>query len=390
MLENPLADPLMGILIPCMYSSDITPAKGHQPPRTQNPRRKSPSRPKPYDVWADGGGNYYSNRAGGPSTKKLSQKGWEDLLYHLNDSDAVKKKNLMRQHHKDLADELRQLSFKPELNKNSVLMASQIMPLSARRSNIIKAHEDYVSSRREASMKKMMEGCTFKPSLQAGPTTNAYLEKAGMTRRTVDDYFKYEADVRVRRLQRKQKMDEVAGRELTFTPQLSRNSAIIHTKLKKTGKIAADPVTGQTLTRGRPAPTYTTDDAGHEEETFEPNISSRSVSFKHSDSNSVSVYQRLYESGMVKTIRQHNKQVATYRERFRNYPTRTYEIAAVEGGDKAAWVEEVQRRKRDGMVRSDQAFLNVSDEPTVHVIPYSTKYDGLIRNLRPDFLPKAA
>jgi len=383
-------------------------AEGEEVKLTPRPCRRTPTRdrPTPYQVWQEargggggggggsGSGKHASNdRAEGRPPTRLSQKGWEDLLRHLNGADVAKKIKLMKQHHKNLADELRQLSFKPELNRNSVVMASQTLPLSARRTSIIKSHQDYISSRQEAGMKKMMDGCTFKPKLKARRLSKAYLDKAGIARRTVEDYFKYESDCRVRRLQRKQKMEELEGRELTFTPQLSRNSALIYEKLEKEGKLVADPITRQTMTRGKPPPTYTSQDPGHEEETFEPTIVSRSATFKRagtSGGGSCSVYQRLYQSGIEKTVKQHNQQVATYRERFRNYPTRTYEIASVEQGDKAAWVEQVQRRKYDGLQRSDKAFLALSEEPCVHVIPYSTKYENLMKHLRPDFLAKAA
>jgi hypothetical protein len=63
------------------------------------------------------------------------------------------------------------------------------------------------------------------------------------------------------------------------------------------------PLIPHQVMRPRSAPTLTCRDPGHEEETFKPEIFSRSSSYKAPRP----VHERLYESGMAKTTKAHNE-----------------------------------------------------------------------------------
>lgn len=54
--------------------------------------------------------------------------------------------------------------------------------------------------------------------------------------RTVDDFLQYGEETKLRRLQRKQILDELESRELTFTPQLSRASIMLQNKARREGR----------------------------------------------------------------------------------------------------------------------------------------------------------
>ena len=67
--------------------------------------------------------------------------------------------------------------------------------------------------------------------------------------RKVDDILQYGEETKLRRLQRKQIMEEMENRELTFTPQLNRASLQLQERKRRTGDQAFDEKTGQTTSR---------------------------------------------------------------------------------------------------------------------------------------------
>lgn len=89
--------------------------------------------------------------------------------------------------------------------------------------------------------------CSFHPTRYGEKVSNTYLRKLGREKATPEDFFRYENERQKRNEVRKQIMDEIQDKELTFKPRMDGNSVKIQEKLKNAGLIGQDPVTKTTL-----------------------------------------------------------------------------------------------------------------------------------------------
>lgn len=138
------------------------------------PTVQLPNRPTPYEVWTA----RYEVADAKKETKVMTEEECRHLVEHLHNSEQVKKKIIMRQQHKNLADELRSLSFKPELNDFSKSLSSGVKPLKMRQEKLLKARDDYLMRQRELRLKEEMKDCTFEPDMLSSSKNETILKKS--------------------------------------------------------------------------------------------------------------------------------------------------------------------------------------------------------------------
>lgn len=90
--------------------------------------------------------------------------------------------------------------------------------------------------------------CSFKPKRGGAKLSDLYLKKMGRsaTIRT-EDLLRYSTEREMRNSARKQIIDEIEERELTFKPHIGEKSSKLQEKLRQSGAIDIDPVTRHTV-----------------------------------------------------------------------------------------------------------------------------------------------
>lgn len=194
--------------------------------------------------------------------------------------------------------------------------------------------------------------------------------------------------------------EEEETRELTFRPILAKHSLKILRKARQEGRDvrvrhqhdidreAEQAAKQRRQLRRRQAAGSPPLQAGHEEETFEPEILWRSGRYAAAKGPARKpVYARLYESALARTARAHRHVVLGFTTSLRNCAARKFETAPLEAGSGAAvWVADVQRERERRRARAEQALLQAADEPVINIIAYHKRYDGLVRRLHPGFV----
>lgn len=359
--------------------------------RPDGPAVRSANRPTPYEVWATK--HEYNHPPKKPV--KLTEKGWDSLVNHLHSSEHVKKKTLMQRQHKEIAEQLKSLPFKPELNANSLKIAQGTVPLPKRQNRILKQRGDYLMKQREQKLKDEMKECSFVPKSDlSAEKNNAWLRKAKKsTERTVDDIMDFHREKLIRRQQMKQLQEELQGRELTFTPQLSRHSAVIVQKMQKEGRLEQNQTTGQTVRhdidvkainpyKSEYKPEASSTDPGHEEEIFEPQIESRTFNYVHPIRDPI---ERFYTQPFQKAKDAHNVNIAVLNQGLKNVKHAMHEREMKPHDEvKAAWVEGVQNGKLLGRNRAEEELMKGSDTG-LNFVSYKHRYDAILQKVHPTF-----
>ena len=237
------------------------------------PHTELPHYPTPWELWKKA--HESTERPRDPPV--LSENEWEKLVERLNDSSKTRQISLMRKQHKHIAKELAGLNFKPRINPLSRDMAAENLRLyeGDRLKHVVKSKAEKIAKARHQLQKSEMDKCTFQPNL-----TN----KARRKQRDVEDLMLY-GEIKKQRLhQRRQYIQDLQDRELTFKPHVNRKSERLVAKMNREGRLRP--------TGGRRGYTGTNEDPGHGEDTFAPKINKRSKTVQLKGQ----VYDRLYES----------------------------------------------------------------------------------------------
>ena len=155
-------------------------------------------------------------------------------------------------------------------------------------------------------------------------------------------------------------------------------------KLKKEGKYDTDPVTKQTINSPRKFANKmgsAFDEkrlAGHEEETFKPQINTRSVS-----SDGRSVHRRLYEEAVKAHVTKHNEQLELKQTLLKAVPSKAWETEKMVHGGASPWVLKMRARGNKGSRSfSQDTFIDDSGEPPINVLEYHPKYNFILEKIR--------
>lgn len=254
---------------PEQYSQEMV---AHREPRGA-PHTELPHYPTPWELWKKA--HESTERPRDPPV--LSETEWEKLVERLNDSSKTRQISLMRKQHKHIATELAGLNFKPRINPLSRDMAAENLRLyeGDRLKHVVKSKAEKIAKARHQLQKAEIDKCTFQPNLT---------KKAQRKKRDVEDLMLY-GEIKKQRLhQRRQYIQDLQDRELTFKPHVNRKSEKLVAKMAREGRLRP--------TGGRRGYTGTNEDPGHGEDTFAPKINKRSKSVQLNGQ----VYDRLYES----------------------------------------------------------------------------------------------
>jgi hypothetical protein len=292
----------------------------------------------------------------------LTNEEWSHMVSRLNDASRRKQMFLLQAQHKQIKDELEGLTFTPAISGKSREMALNLKSLPDRVSALMRKRRAKLDSIRHEKAQEELKEATFKPRLnkwkpksaatvggrQPTPASDgANMTSTGASRsadQRMSHLLQYEMDRRLRQTQRRQLIEEMEDKELTFTPAINSNSVRIVDRmarerrqqaqdgglpqdaevsaaasglLQRTGTplspkssraatkralVAAMAATaassgsgGLSLPRGI-GRSYL---PGHEEETFHPRINPRSATLHRPGLDDTDVYNRLYAQKTV-------------------------------------------------------------------------------------------
>ena len=201
-------------------------------------------RPTPYDVWQAKQAGVFPFES--KEVPKLSEQQWDKLVNNLHSTHKLKDSST-REQNQGLAHELGGLSFKPQMNPVSLVLASTMKSLQHRLPEMINKRNQALEQKRSNRERDEMEECTFTPHREGARTSEKYLKRLGREKADPDDFMKYQDDKLRRNEQRKLIIEEIDSRELTFKPQLNAKSLKIQNKMMSERKIEVDPVSRQTI-----------------------------------------------------------------------------------------------------------------------------------------------
>lgn len=276
----------------------------------QNNNNQYYARPTPYDVWkADQDAQFkFKERP----TKKLSENQWDNLVDHLHTTNRMKESALMKEQNQGLAAELDGLSFKPQMNNTSLQLASTMKSLQHRLPGLISKREAHLKKRKEEIAKEEMEQCTFAPDRVGGKVSEKYLNRMGRGKPTPEDFFQYHKEKLKRNDQRKQIMEEIESRELTFKPQSNSRSQKLQQRMAMKQSVVVDPKSRVTVSVRRDVTDRNTENSttaldSSAQTKSKPSISEVGQSYKKNSDKPV--HERLYQRAVELNIKKHNNQV---------------------------------------------------------------------------------
>jgi hypothetical protein len=197
----------------------------------------------------------------------MRQEDWQRFFQRVRQQANRRDSQVQHWQHAKLAEELRGLSFRPELNPHSRALVKKQRPILERQGEQTARREEELSKQREEAKQKEMSECTFAPSLKARGRSEQYLRRAAKAGRKVD-FTEFLRQKRVKRERRQQALEEAEARSLTFRPHLTRMTRHILEKARREGRSGAS--LKRASTRGA--------QAGHGEgASFEPQLTARSA-----------------------------------------------------------------------------------------------------------------
>jgi hypothetical protein len=229
----------------------ITPGKS--PSRTtQNPANQSMNntfggsttpgredRPSPYEVWKTK--QQSTDRI--KDTMKLSGQQWDKLVDKMHQINRTKESSMVREQNHGLALELGGYEFRPRMNQTSLDLSKSMKKIEERLPEMLENRKKTLERKREDKSVEEMADCTFKPERFGSKKSDQYLKRMGREKSKPADFTQYRDDQLKRNNQRKQILDEIEGRELTFAPLIPANSNKIDSKCRANNSIAVDPIT---------------------------------------------------------------------------------------------------------------------------------------------------
>ena len=291
----------------------------------------------------------------------------------------------------NLAEELRELNFKPELNRKSIgYTKSRTGKLEDRQEGMIQKRNDDMEKQRKLQRELEMKECTFNPSMEGKSKGQKYLKKSGSGAGGVSDMLRWEKEKRTRLAQRTQIVEEMEERELSFSPHLNRRSMMIADKMQKDGRLTFNRESGQTVTTPRAHAERTGGVSGqtvpgHEEETFRPTISARAAFL--TPNSSKPVHARLYDHAINHHVTKHNEQLEMKKSLLNGVPMAKWEAVKMEVGGESGWVKEVRegegRKVRErGESKDGSGMIGDGAEAPINVLEYNPKYNFILEKIR--------
>lgn len=295
--------------------------------RRAEARLVMPKGPRPYDLWRS------SHNFDKPPKEKLmlSTHEWSDLVDRLNESARKRRMFLMQAQQKQMREELSGFTFMPHISERSKEIAANVKSLPERVAALMRKRKAKIDRIKHEKEDAELKEATFKPHLN----TRRLKRQAQVGqddephgRERIRHLLQYELDKRVRAEQRRILIQEMQEKDMTFVPNINKNSVRIVERLAKEREEKESLMESGAAATGLPmSPGSTTRAAakravvaalaasaasggngggltlkgvgrsylpGHEEETFHPRINSRSATLHRPGVDDQDVYSRLY------------------------------------------------------------------------------------------------
>eukprot|EP00753_Platysulcus_tardus_P017793 PLAT6524.1.p1 GENE.PLAT6524.1~~PLAT6524.1.p1 ORF type:complete len:402 (+),score=155.38 PLAT6524.1:30-1208(+) len=245
-------------------------------------------------------------------TRRMGREEVEEMVVRLNERKRDKTMERMSSQHRQLAEELLSLDFRPKISARSRELTAHIEPLPDRISHLAFYKEERLKKERERVEAAEMKHVTKQPDLKTpcvcgrGPglssgigddelkkhtvfcqkfmkscaalnKRNPHQKMADRMRRSVHDLSRYGDEKRARIEERRQLLLAEEDRELTFHPRLSARSLKLGERVRREGR-----------------DTRFKADLKHKDETFHPKINFRSAAMKRSGDT----WKRLHSSSL--------------------------------------------------------------------------------------------
>jgi hypothetical protein len=312
------------------------------------------------------------------------------LVSKLHSSNKQKEQTIMARSNANLASELKELNFKPELNRKSISYTkSRTGKLETRQEGMIQKRNNDLEKQRNFQREQEMKECTFEPKLEGKAKGKRYLQRSGNQMGGVEDMMRWEKEKETRRAQRQQIVEEMEERELSFTPHLNRRSLMLTEKMKRDGKLTFNKDSGQTETTPRAhterlGKTMNSVIPGHEEETFQPNICSRAAMF--SPKGGKPVHERLYDHAINQHVTKHNEQLEMKKALLNGVPMAKWEQERMSADGASKWVADARNKEGTNAQRernkSRDGMIELSGEAPINVLEYNPKYNFILEKIR--------
>jgi hypothetical protein len=285
-----------------------------------------PSYPTPYEVWQ-------SKQQKGKSRKetlRLKKQDMDKVIARLNSSGRKKQEQLSEAQHRQIAEEIKNASFVPEINSKSRELNDQnhVQRLPDRQDALLAARDANLKKQRELKVEKELHHMQDGPDVTASHDSWRRIKAkqhimVNRDRRTVNDLLKYGEDRRTRQMQRRMIAHEDEDREATFSPQINQHSLRLHARMVKSGRdVRRDPNARSGKQRVIVGGTGTAHDPGHEEELFEPKINKRSKAVPTAGGKA---HNRLYEQGLASTRRRQEREQVLMEATLKDVPQSAYQ-----------------------------------------------------------------
>jgi hypothetical protein len=280
-----------------------------------------PSYPTPYEVWQSKQQNEKSRK----QTLRLKKQDMDKVIARLNSSGRKKQEQLSEAQHRQIAEEIKNASFAPEINTKSRELNDQnhVQRLPDRQDALLAARDANLKKQRELKVEKELHHMQDGPDVSASHDSWRRIKAkqhimVNRDRRTVNDLLKYGEDRRTRQMQRRMIAHEDEDREATFSPQINQHSLRLHARMVKSGRdVRRDPNARSGKQRVIVGGTGTAHDPGHEEELFEPKINKRSKAVPTGGGNA---HNRLYEQGLASTRRKQGREATLMAATLKDVP----------------------------------------------------------------------
>ena len=274
--------------------------------------------------------------------KKLQTHEHDELVSRLHGTKRSKDNTIKQQQNRELAEELRELKFKPTLNPKSLELAKQggNKPMVERMNAAAVEKEKKLKDQREKQLENEVSDVMQHPWEGDDPKMEAVRKAKKMSEKILRQgkkgerkgpgaVLQYGEETKLRRLQRKQIMEEMENRELTFTPQLNRASLQIQEKKRRAGHASFDEKTGQTtstksVVKGGKG---NHEDPGHEEEVFQPQMFGKRAAHPSKVKAAGPVHDRLFAQAQKSQVDRHNQQVDLLAKHTKDLPLKVREEA---------------------------------------------------------------
>lgn len=255
-----------------------------------------PAHPTPYEVWQEKHEGEIEDVA--PRVKVMSGAEMDRVIDRLNSAGKKKQEVLALQQHKQIAEEIKTASFKPEINSKSraINKENHVQRLPERQDALLAARDAQLKKQREIKVEKeLAEMRDFPDHVSASQASWERIKRRQNIQvkerdRDSNHLQRYGEDKKTRMLQRRQIAHDHEDREATFMPQINSNSLRIHQRMVSENRDVRRGRKQRVVVGGK----GTHEDPGHEEEVFKPKINSRSRKVPVDGD----AFNRLYSSAM--------------------------------------------------------------------------------------------